>query len=89
MGSIFTSFLLLLICVTIGSTQHWSYGLQPGGKRDAENLIESFQEIANELDEQEELKRFECRTTSQNPTLRGLKGALASLINRETGRKKI
>nr|XP_056716766.1 progonadoliberin-1 [Euleptes europaea] len=88
MGSVFTSFLLLLICVAIGSAQHWSYGLQPGGKRDAENLIESFQEIANEMDKLGELQHFECRAAHPNP-LRGLKGALASLIDGETGQKKI
>ncbi|XP_054853317.1 progonadoliberin-1 [Eublepharis macularius] len=89
MGSLLTSFLLLLLCVAIGSAQHWSYGLQPGGKRDAENLIESFQEIANEVDKVGELQHLECTASQQRPTLQGLKGALASLIDRETGQKKI
>ncbi|XP_060107129.1 progonadoliberin-1 [Heteronotia binoei] len=89
MGRLFTSFLLLLICGAIGFAQHWSYGLQPGGKRDAENLIESFQEMANEMDKLGELQHFECTAAHQRPTFRGLKGALASLIDGETGQKKI
>ncbi|XP_077162067.1 progonadoliberin-1 isoform X2 [Paroedura picta] len=89
MGKVFTSFLLLLICGVTGLAQHWSYGLQPGGKRDTENLIESFQEIANEVDKPGEPQRFECTATHQHPTFQGLKGALASLMDRETGQKKI
>ncbi|XP_061448793.1 progonadoliberin-1 [Rhineura floridana] len=86
---LFSSSFLLVISLTICSAQHWSYGLQPGGKRDAENLIESFQEIANEVDKLGELQHFECNVRHQRPTLRGLKAALASLMEGENGQKKI
>uniref|UniRef100_A0A8D2LJY0 Progonadoliberin-1 n=1 Tax=Varanus komodoensis TaxID=61221 RepID=A0A8D2LJY0_VARKO len=42
---VFASFILLLVSLSACSSQHWSYGFQPGGKRDAENLIKSFQEV--------------------------------------------
>lgn len=39
-------FLLLTLCVVGCSSQHWSYGLRPGGKRSTENLIDAFQEVS-------------------------------------------
>lgn len=39
--------LLLTLCVVGCSSQHWSYGLRPGGKRNAENVIDSFQEVSS------------------------------------------
>jgi len=44
---IFASVLLFLLSVEICLAQHWSYGLQPGGKRNAENLAESIQEVGS------------------------------------------
>ncbi|XP_053125059.1 progonadoliberin-1 [Hemicordylus capensis] len=88
-GILVAGFFLMVLSVAICSGQHWSFGLQPGGKRDAEHLIESFQEIANEVDKLGELQRFECTVPHQRLTFQGLKGALASLIEGETGRKKI
>lgn len=38
--------LLLSLCLEGCSSQHWSYGLRPGGKRNAEHLVESFQEVS-------------------------------------------
>lgn len=38
--------ILLALCVVGCSGQHWSYGLRPGGKRNAENLINSFREVS-------------------------------------------
>lgn len=38
--------ILLTLCVAGCSSQHWSYGLRPGGKRNVENLIDSFQEVS-------------------------------------------
>uniref|UniRef100_K7FGD0 Progonadoliberin-1 n=2 Tax=Pelodiscus sinensis TaxID=13735 RepID=K7FGD0_PELSI len=85
----FVSLLLFVLSVEICLAQHWSYGLQPGGKRDAENLVESFQEIASEMEKMGELQHFECTGPQQRSMLGGLKGALASLIEGEAGRKKI
>lgn len=39
--------LILLTLYVVGcSSQHWSYGLRPGGKRNAENVIDSFKEVS-------------------------------------------
>lgn len=38
--------MLLTLCVMGCSSQHWSYGLRPGGKRNAENGMDSFQEVS-------------------------------------------
>ncbi|XP_004630729.1 progonadoliberin-1 [Octodon degus] len=80
---------LLTLCVEHGSCQHWSYGLRPGGKRNAETLAESFQEIAQELDQLAEPQHLECTLHRPRSPLRDLKGALESLIEEETGQKKI
>ncbi|XP_032711689.1 progonadoliberin-1 [Lontra canadensis] len=81
--------LLLTLCVVGCSGQHWSYGLRPGGKRNAENLIDSFQELAEELDQPAKPQRLECTIHQPPPPLRDLKGALESLIEEETGQKRI
>ncbi|EMP30498.1 Progonadoliberin-1 [Chelonia mydas] len=73
---LFVSFLLFILSVEICLAQHWSYGLQPGGKRDAENLVESFQELAREMEKIGELQHFECTGPHQRSMLGGLKGAL-------------
>ncbi|XP_074837709.1 progonadoliberin-1 isoform X2 [Carettochelys insculpta] len=86
---LFVSLLLFSLSVETCLAQHWSYGLQPGGKREAENLVESFQEIASELEKMGELQRFECTGPHQRSMLGGLKGALASLMEGELGRKKL
>nr|XP_015093776.1 progonadoliberin-1 isoform X2 [Vicugna pacos] len=81
--------ILLTVCVVGCSSQHWSYGLRPGGKRNAENVIDSFQEIAKEVDRLAEPQRFECTIHQPRSPLRDLKGALESLIEEETEQKKI
>ncbi|XP_014316556.1 progonadoliberin-1 [Myotis lucifugus] len=88
--------ILLTLCVVSCSSQHWSYGLRPGGKRNAENLIDSFQENhilllqrAKEVDQLAEPQHFECTLHQPPSALRELKGALESLIEEETGQKKI
>ncbi|XP_029799525.1 progonadoliberin-1 [Suricata suricatta] len=81
--------LLLTFCVAGCSSQHWSYGLRPGGKRSAENLVDSFQEIVKEVDQPAERQRFECTLQEPRSPLKDLKGALESLIEEETGQKKI
>ncbi|XP_054434772.1 progonadoliberin-1 [Pteronotus mesoamericanus] len=81
--------ILLTLCVAGCSSQHWSYGLRPGGKRNAENLMDSFQEIAKEVDPAAEPQRLECTVRQPRSALRALKGALESLIEEESGPKKI
>ncbi|NXS29163.1 GON1 protein, partial [Pomatostomus ruficeps] len=58
--------------------QHWSYGLQPGGKRSAQALLGPFQEIANEMEKFGEEQQSECPGSYQDPRLRGLKEAMVS-----------
>ncbi|XP_070924584.1 progonadoliberin-1 isoform X1 [Macaca nemestrina] len=81
--------ILLTLCVEGCSSQHWSYGLRPGGKRDAENLMDSFQEIVKEVGQLAETQHFECTMHQPRSPLQDLKGALESLIEEETGQKKI
>ncbi|XP_045391742.1 progonadoliberin-1 isoform X2 [Lemur catta] len=70
--------ILLTLCVEGCSSQHWSYGLRPGGKRNAENVIESFHEIAKEVDQLAEPQHFECTIRHPRSPLGDLKGALVS-----------
>ncbi|XP_060139052.1 progonadoliberin-1 [Zootoca vivipara] len=88
-GMLFASSFLLVISLTICSAQHWSYGLQPGGKRNAENMIESFQEITNELSKLGKLQHFDCNVPRQRPVFKSLKAALARLTEGENRPKKI
>ncbi|KAM7143418.1 progonadoliberin-1 isoform 1-T1 [Molossus nigricans] len=84
--------ILLALCVAGCSGQHWSYGLRPGGKRNAENLINSFRERTKEADPVAEPQRFECTLLQPRPVrseLRGARAARESLIEEETGQKKI
>ncbi|NXE53469.1 GON1 protein, partial [Dromaius novaehollandiae] len=70
---IFISVVLLIAAVEICLAQHWSYGLQPGGKRNAENLVESFQEIENKMEKLEEMQKTECPGPYQHSRFSDLK----------------
>ncbi|NXL56887.1 GON1 protein, partial [Chordeiles acutipennis] len=73
-----SAFLLFVLSVEICLAQHWSYGLQPGGKRNAENLVESFQDIANEMEKFGEAQKSECPGSSQHSRFGNLKEAMVS-----------
>ncbi|NXA22252.1 GON1 protein, partial [Ibidorhyncha struthersii] len=77
-GKIFASVLLFVLSVEICSAQHWSYGLQPGGKRNAENLVESFQEIANDMEKLGEVEKTACPGSYRPARFSGLKEAMVS-----------
>ncbi|NXI37910.1 GON1 protein, partial [Galbula dea] len=77
---IFVSVVLFVLSVDICLAQHWSYGLQPGGKRNAENLVESFQEIAKEMEKLGEVQKTECPGSSQHSRSSELKEAMVSNI---------
>ncbi|KAM4802394.1 progonadoliberin-1 [Urocitellus parryii] len=81
--------LLLTLCVQGCSSQHWSYGLRPGGKRNAESLLDSFQEVAKEVDQLVEPQTLECTIHQPWSPIRDLRGILEGLIEEEPGRKKI
>ncbi|XP_065507862.1 progonadoliberin-1 [Caloenas nicobarica] len=84
---IFVGVLLFVLSVEMCSAQHWSYGLQPGGKRSAENLPESLQEIAREMEKLGEVQKSECPGSAQRSRLGALKEAVGSLIEGEARRK--
>ncbi|NXO05121.1 GON1 protein, partial [Rhinopomastus cyanomelas] len=75
---IFVSALLLLVSMEICLAQHWSFGLQPGGKRNAEQLVEPLQEIASELDHPGEAQEMECPGSHPRFQLEGLQEAVVS-----------
>ncbi|NXD28581.1 GON1 protein, partial [Spelaeornis formosus] len=72
------SALLCVLSVGLCLAQHWSYGLQPGGKRSAQVLLGPFQEIANEMEKLEEVQQSECPGSYQNSRIRDLKEAMVS-----------
>ncbi|NWZ85495.1 GON1 protein, partial [Poecile atricapillus] len=74
------SVLLCLLAMGLCLAQHWSYGLQPGGKRSAQILLRPFQEIANEMEKLEEVQQIECPGSQQNPRIRDLKEAMVSNV---------
>ncbi|NXJ66442.1 GON1 protein, partial [Rostratula benghalensis] len=75
---IFVGVLLFVVSVEICLAQHWSYGLQPGGKRNAENLAEPFQEIPREMEEFREVQKTGCPGSDQHSRFRELKEAMVS-----------
>ncbi|NWS38303.1 GON1 protein, partial [Probosciger aterrimus] len=75
---VFVSILLFVLSVEICSAQHWSYGLQPGGKRSAGNMMESFQETANAMERVGEVQRTECPGSYQHSRLSALREIVVS-----------
>uniref|UniRef100_A0A6I8RRC4 Progonadoliberin n=1 Tax=Xenopus tropicalis TaxID=8364 RepID=A0A6I8RRC4_XENTR len=68
--------LVLLFSAHVGHAQHWSYGLRPGGKRDAESLQDMYPETPNEVPLFPELERLECSVPQSR--LNVLRGALVN-----------
>ncbi|NXO70466.1 GON1 protein, partial [Phainopepla nitens] len=77
---IMASVLLCVLSVGLCLAQHWSYGLQPGGKRSAQVLLGPFQEIANEMEKLEDVQQSECPGSYQNSRIRDLKEAMVSKV---------
>ncbi|NWQ76391.1 GON1 protein, partial [Columbina picui] len=75
---IFVGVLLFVLSLEMCWAQHWSYGLQPGGKRNAENLLETLQEIAREMAKFGEAQKSECPGSTQRSRLAELKEAVVS-----------
>ncbi|NXX74275.1 GON1 protein, partial [Urocolius indicus] len=73
---IFVTVLVFVMAVESCVAQHWSYGLQPGGKRNADYPVESFQEIANEMENLRGVQKSECPGSSQRSRLSELKEAM-------------
>ncbi|NXS82960.1 GON1 protein, partial [Erpornis zantholeuca] len=74
------SALLCVLCVRLCLAQHWSYGLQPGGKRSAGDLLGPLQEIANEMENVGEMQQSECPGSYHNSRIRDLKEAMVSNV---------
>ncbi|NWI36574.1 GON1 protein, partial [Picathartes gymnocephalus] len=72
--------LLCVLSLGLCLAQHWSYGLQPGGKRSPEVLLGPFPEIANEMEKLEEVQQSECPGSYQNSRVRDLKEAMVSNV---------
>ncbi|XP_009095949.2 progonadoliberin-1 [Serinus canaria] len=88
-GRMVFSVLLCALALGLGLAQHWSYGLQPGGKRSTQVLLGPFQEIPSEMEKLEEVKQSECPGSSQDSRVRGLKEAMERLLEGEGRRKKL
>ncbi|NXS95902.1 GON1 protein, partial [Jacana jacana] len=76
----FVGVLLFVLSVEICLAQHWSYGLQPGGKRNSENLVEPFQEIPREMEKLGDVQETRCPGSDQHSRFRELKEAMVSSI---------
>ncbi|NXF75302.1 GON1 protein, partial [Sclerurus mexicanus] len=75
---IFAGVLLLVLSVGMCLAQHWSFGLQPGGKRSTQDLLGSFQEIASDMEKSGEVQQSQCPGSSQHSQLRDLEEAVVS-----------
>ncbi|NWU34585.1 GON1 protein, partial [Hylia prasina] len=72
--------LLCVLSLGLCLAQHWSYGLQPGGKRSSQALLGPFQEIAKEMEKLEEVQQSECPGSFQSSRIRDLKEAVVSNV---------
>ncbi|NWR87660.1 GON1 protein, partial [Furnarius figulus] len=70
--------LLLVLSVGMCLAQHWSFGLQPGGKRSTKDLLGSFQEIASDMEKLGEVQQSQCPGPAQHSQLRDLQEAVVS-----------
>ncbi|NWU98302.1 GON1 protein, partial [Upupa epops] len=75
---IFISVLFFVVSVEVCLAQHWSFGLQPGGKRNAEQVMEPLQEIASEMVKLGEAQKLECPGSHQHSQVSDLKEAMVS-----------
>ncbi|XP_066449617.1 progonadoliberin-1 [Eleutherodactylus coqui] len=80
----FLLILVLLLSDHMGHSQHWSYGMRPGGKRNIESLQDSYPE--NEVSLLTEPQHLECSLPQNRFGL--VKGALMNWLEGENGRKK-
>ncbi|NWV18521.1 GON1 protein, partial [Origma solitaria] len=77
-GKLWATVLLCVLALGMCLGQHWSFGLQPGGKRSPQELLGPFQEIGNEMEKLGEARQSECPGSEQDPRLRELREAVVS-----------
>ncbi|NXC32421.1 GON1 protein, partial [Campylorhamphus procurvoides] len=75
---IFAGVLLLVLSVGMCLAQHWSFGLQPGGKRSTKDLLGPFQEITSDIENFGEVQQSQCPGPSQHSQFRELQEAVVS-----------
>ncbi|NXO19617.1 GON1 protein, partial [Cisticola juncidis] len=80
--------LLCVLSVGLCLAQHWSFGLQPGGKRSTQALLGPLQEIPNEMENLEKLQQSSCQGWEQS-SIRDLQEAVERLVEGEGRRKEI
>ncbi|KAM4037684.1 progonadoliberin-1 [Anomaloglossus baeobatrachus] len=79
---------VLLLSNHMTYSQHWSFGLRPGGKRDLESLQDSYPEIQqNDVSLFTEPQRLEC-SLPQN-RLGIMRGAMMNWLEGDNSRKKM
>ncbi|KAL4609306.1 mGnRH precursor [Arapaima gigas] len=87
-GSALLWLMLLTALASLGGGQHWSYGLRPGGKR---NAHESLQDVLQDITEDMELLHAPREPACVHPCVRksSLREILNILAERDTGKKNI
>ncbi|XP_056427121.1 progonadoliberin-1 [Hyla sarda] len=83
----FLLILVLLLSDHMSHSQHWSYGLRPGGKREIENIQDTYPESQNEVSLFTEPQHLGCSLPQSRIGL--MKEALINWLEGETGRKKM
>ncbi|XP_024296453.1 progonadoliberin-1 [Oncorhynchus tshawytscha] len=84
--------LLLLVAplVSHGCCQHWSYGLNPGGKRVTDSLSDTLDNLAEDLPKIDtSCSLFGCADVSPHPEMYRLRALLVSLADRQSGLNNI
>nr|BBB06261.1 gonadotropin releasing hormone peptide [Microhyla ornata] len=79
--------MVLLVSEHTSDAQHWSYDMQPGGKRDAESLQDAYGEVPNEVPLFTEHQRIECASLQNRLNL--LRGALIHWLDGDNARSDI
>ncbi|NXH79947.1 GON1 protein, partial [Edolisoma coerulescens] len=79
-GRIVAGALLCVLGLGLCLAQHWSYGLQPGGKRSAGDALGPLREIVNEMEQLGEVQQSECPGSYQSSRIRDLKEAMVSNV---------
>ncbi|XP_071209307.1 progonadoliberin-1-like [Salvelinus alpinus] len=84
--------LLLLVAALVsqGCCQHWSYVLNPGGKRVTDSLSDTLDNMAEDLPKIDtSCSLFGCADVSPHPEMYRLRALLANFADRQSGLNNI
>ncbi|CAB1321925.1 unnamed protein product [Coregonus sp. 'balchen'] len=81
--------LLVVALVSQGCCQHWSYGMNPGGKRATGSLSDTQDNMAEDLLKIDPCSLFGCADVSPHAKMYRLRALLASLADRQSGLNNI